>query len=101
MVNAEAAMRLIAETIESLNRSGTLEHQLSATEDTVLLGPGSALDSIGFVTFVAEYEDRLQEVTHQEHYLVLNEISNFNINNPSLTAKTLAAYTEQLTNSNA
>lgn len=90
------AMELIQESFDSLVRSGTVESDVSVSNETVLLGTSSPLDSIGFVTFVTEFEDRIQEETGEDHYLVLSDVNNFNVNNPSLTAETLAKYTVKL-----
>lgn len=89
-------MELIQDCFDGLKRSGTIEIDITVDNETVLLGTSSPLDSIGFVTFVTEFEDRLQEETGEDHFLVLSEINNFNINNPNLTAGTLARYTTQL-----
>jgi hypothetical protein len=60
------------------------------------LGIGSPLDSIGFVAFVTELEERIIEETKKDVYLVLNEINEFNINKPQLTVDALAQYLVKL-----
>jgi hypothetical protein len=61
-----------------------------------LLGPDSLLDSIGFVTFVTDVEDRMQDQLGKECYFVLNDIGQFNVNNPILTAEVFASYMVKL-----
>lgn len=97
MIDKTAAVRLIEESLDSLARSGLLDAKISVSAETVLLGSGSELDSMGFVTFFTDLEDRIQQRTHQEHYLVLNEIAQFNIDRPELTVDALAQYIERLT----
>jgi hypothetical protein len=97
MINRKDAIRLIDESLDSLARAGLLDAKLAISDDTVLLGGGSELDSMGFVTFVSDLEDRIQQRTGQEHYLVLNEIAQFNIDRPELTVDALARYIERLT----
>lgn len=97
----DTAMDLIKDSFDSLARSGTLENKVSVAPELVVLGSGSPLDSIGFVTFVTELEDRIQNKTNEEHYLVLSDISDFNINNPALTVDILAQYLVQLVRGNA
>ena len=97
MIDKEEALRLIEESLESLTRAGLVETRISVGPDTVLLGSGADLDSIGFVTFVTDLEDRIQGRAKQEHYLVLTEIAQFNIDSPALTAGVLARYIEDLT----
>ena len=97
MIDKTAAAQLIEESLDSLARAGLLETQIAVSGETVLLGSGSELDSMGFVTFVTDLEDRLQRQTGQELYLVLNEIAQFNIDRPELTVDALARYIERLT----
>ena len=97
MIDRTAAAHLIEETLDSLARSGLLETKIAVTGQTVLLGSGAELDSMGFVTFVTDVEDRIQRQTGQDLYLVLNEIAEFNVERPELTVDVLARYIERLT----
>ncbi|MEK7084512.1 MAG: hypothetical protein AAB932_04725, partial [Patescibacteria group bacterium] len=78
----ERAFQLIAESFETLKKEGMLAADVVLREETILLGVGSPVDSIGFVTFVTELEERLIEETNKDLYLVLNEINEFNIDKP-------------------
>jgi len=97
MITYERALELIQNTLSSLHRVGLLDQEVLVRRDTVLLGSGSPLDSIAFVTFVTDLEERLSRETDQEAYLVLNEIHEFNVDNPVLSADTLAHYLVKLT----
>lgn len=92
MITNESAYKLIIDCIESLVRSGSLDPIESISKETVILGSGSVMDSIGFVTFITEVEDRIQLETGKDFYLVLNEIDAFNINNPNLTIGVFSEY---------
>lgn len=92
MITNENAYKLINECIDSLVRSGSIDPIEDFSKETVILGSGSVLDSISFVTFITEVEDRIQSGTGEEFYLVLNEIDAFNINNPNLTIGSLSEY---------
>jgi acyl carrier protein len=92
MITKEFASKLIKESLSSLERTGLIKQEVIIDKDTVLLGTGSPLDSIAFVTLVADLEDRLNRETGQELSLVLNEIHEFNVNVPYLTAETLSEY---------
>ena len=70
---------------------------MTLTGDTVLLGTGSPLDSIAFVTFVTDVEERLGRETDQELYFDLTDIHEFNTEAASLSADTLARYLVKLT----
>ena len=90
------AKKMINDCIESLVRSGTIEMQNKVENDTILLGKGSNFDSLGFITLVTELEDRLERLVGREIYLVLDEIDEFNIDNPSLSVAILSEYIETL-----
>lgn len=92
MITNENTYKLINDCIDSLIRSGSIDLIENFSRDTVILGAGSVLDSISFVTFITEVEDRIQSETGEEFYLVLNEIDAFNINNPNLTIGGLSDY---------
>jgi hypothetical protein len=96
MITQEIAKKMILDSFESLYRSGTIEKQVTITGETVLLGSDAFLDSIGFVTFVADIEESLEEQTDQEIYIVLNEIAEFNVNRPELTVDVFTQYLVKL-----
>jgi acyl carrier protein len=85
-------MELIQESVLSLRRAGLLEHDLAVDENTVLLGMGSELDSVSFVTLISDLEDRLSRETGRDQFLVLDELHDFNGEEPSLSVRTLAPY---------
>lgn len=90
------AKKLIINCIESLVRSGTIEMQSDIDDGTVLLGRDANFDSLGFITLITELEDRLEKVVGNEIYIVLDEIEEFNIDNPYLTVEALSKYIETL-----
>lgn len=93
----EQAISLIQESLESLQSCGVIAEHIEISSDTVILGSGSELDSLGFVTFISDLEERLCDATNEDIYLVLDEIGDFNINNPFLSAGNIAKYVETLT----
>jgi len=97
MITEELAWKLIEDSLSSLQRTGLMKQDVTIDKDLVLLGTGSPLDSLAFVTLVADLEDRLNRETGQELSLVLNEIHEFNVNVPYLTAQTLSKYVINLT----
>ena len=97
MITEKLASKLIKDSLSSLQRSGLIEQEVTIDKETVLLGSGSTLDSVAFVTLVADLEERLNRETGQELSLVLNEIHEFNVNVPYLTAETLSKYMIKLT----
>ncbi|MBC8014621.1 MAG: hypothetical protein H7X79_02630 [Sporomusaceae bacterium] len=88
----EIAFQIIQDSFSSLYRSGMLEEDMVIEENTVILGAKSPLDSIAFVTFITDLEDRMSSEAAKEIYLILAEIHKFNADHQYLTAGTLADY---------
>lgn len=88
----ESALKMMSDVLEGLRRSEMVEPGPPLTKDSVLIGSDAILDSLGFVTFVAELEDRLSNGRGEPLELILTDIWEFNSENPSLTAGILADY---------
>ncbi len=95
-MNEQQAIDLIKSSLQKLVNNGMLSKDTVVSPEMVLLGIGSPLDSIGFVVFVTDLEERVSHETHKDLYLVLNEIQEFNVNQPHLTIAVLAKYIVQL-----
>ena len=79
MLSHESAIQVIQKSFDSLQRAGLVAKEVSVQDSTVLLGSGSPFDSIAFVTFITELEDRLnREENRDDLYRVLNDISTGN-----------------------
>lgn len=74
MLTKDQIMKLLQVSIRSLRRSGIIEAEIDVSPETVLLGTGSSLDSMGFVTFVSDVEERLNMETGKDLYIVLTEL---------------------------
>ncbi len=74
MLEKHEVIALLQESLQSLRRSGIIETDIVVDTDTVLLGTGSSLDSIGFVTFVTDVEERLNRKTGKDLYIVLTDL---------------------------
>ncbi|HMV25245.1 MAG TPA: hypothetical protein PLH27_06905 [bacterium] len=91
-MNTEQILNVIQESFDSLTRSGLIASQVQVTPDLVILGNGSPLDSMAFVTLFTDLEERIATASGKDIFLVLDEIEGFNINNPFLSAETIAGY---------
>ncbi|MBV8716029.1 MAG: hypothetical protein JOZ65_13280 [Chloroflexi bacterium] len=89
-------MSLMQDSLDSLQRSGVIEQRLQLEPETILFGSDSPLDSIGFVTFVTDVEDRFSQQQGKDIAITLLDIDNFNENDPHLSAGRLAQYLERL-----
>ena len=59
MLSRMAVTAILGECLRSLHESGHVEQAIEPTEDTILMGTGTKLDSIAFVTLLTDVEDRL------------------------------------------
>jgi D-alanine--poly(phosphoribitol) ligase subunit 2 len=55
----EQALRLVFEAIDQVNQQLPAAKRLAKKPDTVIVGPGGPLDSLGIVTFVIALEETL------------------------------------------
>lgn len=90
------ALKLMQDSFDSMQRSGMLEENVAVAADTVILGSGSIFDSLGFVTFISDMEERVSDEAGEDHYLILTEIHEFNAEEAFLSAGTLAQYIEKI-----
>ena len=93
----DRALQLIKEVFDSLGEENLLAETVIVNSDTFLLGNNSPLDSVGFVTFITDLEERLiQETNNDEIYLVLDKIDDFNTNERVLSVDMLARHIVKL-----
>lgn len=92
MLERTAILDLLQESMQSLRRSGIIEAEVDVDPETVLLGEGSSLDSMGFVTFVTDVEERLNRATGKDLYIVLTELEERYPGAAALTAAMFADY---------
>lgn len=100
-MNKLHALELIQESLNGLQRSRVLDSEVILRDDTVLLGSGSPLDSLAFVTLITELEDRLAGVTQRDIFLSFDQISAARPDLDHLSAATLADYITQVTQEQA
>ena len=96
-MNSTKALQLMQDSFDSMQRSGMIEETMTVQADSVILGTGSTLDSLGFVTFISDLEERVSAETGEEQYLILSDIHEANADQSSLCAGALASYIEKIT----
>lgn len=92
----QRALELIAASLGRIENNDKLTPEAVNSGSFVLLGAGSPLDSIEFVTFVTDLEERISTEANKDLYLVVNEIDEFNINQPNLSVAALAKHIVKL-----
>jgi hypothetical protein len=96
MLTKDGAFGLIQDVVDSLHKTGLIDEAMPIRPETVLLGEGSPLDSIAFVTFVTEMEDRLSRQSGREVFISLEDIQALDIDNPRLDVSSFAEYVTRL-----
>ncbi len=97
MIDTKQALGLMQDSINSMQRSGMTVGSILITSDTVILGAGSFLDSLGFVTFISDMEERVSAVSGKDHYFILTDIQDTNSDQAFLSAGALAVYIKTIT----
>jgi hypothetical protein len=96
-MNKEKALIIMQESLYGMQRSGLIKGKVVVDESTVLLGSDLILDSLGFVTFISDIEERITIETGQDYFIVLSDIHAEGDNEVTLTTGVLALYIEKLT----
>lgn len=81
---------LIFESLKKIKNSDLVQGDFELNDDTILLGMGGPIDSIAFVAFVADLEERIEDETHKEFVVRLQEIHNLNEGKNALIVKDMA-----------
>ncbi len=88
---------VLSQSVEALRESNLIEDDFSIASDSVIFGTSSPLDSIAFVTLIADIEDRLSLACGREICVVLTDVGDFNESAPLLTVGVLETYLAKLT----
>jgi D-alanine--poly(phosphoribitol) ligase subunit 2 len=71
-IDHKAIKQISFQCIEELNRQLPLEGKLQSSLDTILVGEGGVLDSLGLITFIVSIEEAVEEETGS-HMALLKE----------------------------
>lgn len=75
MLKREDVSRLIRECLGSVNAEREDQAKIALTDDSALLDDETSLDSLEFMSFVADLESRLAKATGQELALASEALS--------------------------
>ncbi|MBS1517993.1 MAG: acyl carrier protein [Bacteroidetes bacterium] len=87
--------KIIFDAIDVLNEGLDIEKRISKSNDTVLYGTNSRLDSFGLVNLIITVEEKIQDETGVALNLA-DEKALSRKSSPFLTVGTLSAYIEEL-----
>jgi hypothetical protein len=85
-------LQMIQDVTDSLYRSELIPNQMIISDQTVLLGIGSSIDSIAFITLFSEMEDRLSSFLGKEVFIDFNRLHDFNPEKSNLSVAIMIAF---------
>jgi|LauGreDrversion4_2_1035121.scaffolds.fasta_scaffold745313_2 acyl carrier protein len=97
MLTKEMALQLMSECADSLLRSNVIQDPIDLTPGAFLYGDAANLDSIAFVSFITDVEERLNEKYGGDLVIALLDIDDFDDSAPVLTVDRFADYLVRLT----
>jgi acyl carrier protein len=91
-MDAQTIVHALFEIIDKLNEQRDQNEQIPKTENTILIGEGSDLDSLALINFIVSVEQKLEE--EFQTLIVLTEQEDFftSQDGPFKTIGTLAFY---------
>lgn len=95
MMTRPDVIALVQDAFDALGEASLAPQGFRAEETTDLLGPNTVLDSIAFVTFIVELENRLEGKMGDEggmFSLAITDIHEFNPEEARLTVGVLVDY---------
>ena len=94
-INSDKIREIIFESIEEINLQLAKDKQIQKSDDGVLYGPKSVLDSLGLVNLIIDIEQRFHDKTEISINLA-DEKALSQKNSPYLTVKSLSDYISKL-----
>jgi acyl carrier protein len=87
--------QVIFESLGALNEERPPEKHIPISEQTVLMGAGTYLDSLGFIVFLTNVEERMSQATGEQLEDIF-DLDQFGTDSPFKNVATLTAYLETL-----
>lgn len=91
MLSKQQVKDLVRDSLIALNVEKKDDQKIPVSDDTILLGRGTLLDSLDLVFVVTDIEERLHALTGQEIQLA-TDLQSFDEDHPFRTAATLSEH---------
>lgn len=98
MLSKERALEIMQLCLDDLHAAGMLDNKVHISPTLPLFGEGSQLDSMGFVTFVTDVEERVIAEAHKDIFIVLSDIEELYPDAPVLSASMFSDYLLSIAN---
>ena len=100
MVTEQQIKKIIFESLNAIIDSKMVPKSFEVNDDTVLIGMGGNLDSVSFVAFVTDVEEKIEEEIDQEFVIKLQEIHDLNEGKNALVVHDMSRLLTKIINKN-
>lgn len=98
MITEQQVKSLILESISEIKNSKMVPENFDVNDNTVLIGMKAVWDSIAFVSFTTDLEERIEDAIGKEVILNLHEIHELNEDKSALKVGNLTKIVVQIIN---
>ena len=98
MITEQEIKKIIFESLNAIIDSKMVPKSFEVNDDTVLIGMGGNLDSISFVAFATDVEEKIEEEIDKEFILKLQEIHDLNEGKNALVVRDMARLLTKIIN---
>lgn len=98
LLTQDVIISFLQTSIDGLFEAGIVDSKLTISPETLLIGEGAALDSVGFVTLLSEIEEKINAFTAKDIFIIFPDIQERNSNSNVLNVKMLSDYLINITN---
>ncbi len=98
MITEQKIREIITASLQKVFDSKIVPKEFPINDDTALIGMGGNLDSVAFVTFVTDVEERIEEEIGREFILKLQEIHDLNEDKNALIVGDMARLVTKIIN---
>jgi hypothetical protein len=86
----ERIRKLIFHVLSAIKQSDEMYHTLELNDETIILGPTSAFDSVVFTAFAADLEEKIEQETGSAFELNVERIFENHVGEQTIQVKHLA-----------
>ncbi len=101
MITEQKVRQIIHGSLQKIFDSGIVPEKFPVNDDTALIGMGGNLDSVAFVVFATDVEERVEEEIGREFILKLQEIHDLNEDKDALIVGDMVRLVTRIINQRA
>ena len=98
IITEQQVREIIFDSLQIIKDQHIVPKDFEVNENTVLIGMGGNLDSVSFVAFATDVEEKIEDKIGKEFIMRLQEIHDLNEGKDALVVKDMARLVTQLVN---